>query len=378
MKIIVISTMVLALIISIALFVSNVSHVEASQSGTVYGSDVIVYSDKASVGSSFLLYTKYEFTNGSSRESNSTIVVESGEEHLNTEYNGEPPENDYTKYTVGIKCNDPGMIVEVYGAIYTTEEPSYTLWLTCNYESGYLTHTVQFTRPGLPYLKIYVSSSTQSYKYTYPVSIVSGVLTNKTLLFNGFSINRNNPNPVETFTSPPSTYILSGQDYIENITSLKLLFNNTYMTTSTDTLNLEVNLRVVIDGVLYEVFNGYETSFDMSHFVFGETGITINSSNYSFYQDFITKFEKSYITSAQMKVEALQNGYYRYTINVYMESRLWSDNYYSGAIVLVKDIFMNVMDVLSVDILPNISVLDIFGVVVFVGFAFFIFKLLGY
>lgn len=226
--------------------------------------------------------------------------------------------------------------------------------------------------------EINITVQSQSYKYTYPVSIVSGVLTNKTVLFNGFSINGNNPNPVETFTSPPSTYILSGQDYIENVTSLKLLFNDTYITTTTDTLNLEVNLRVVIDGVLYEVFNGYETSFDMSQFVFGETGITINSSNYSFYQDFIAEFEGSYITSAQMQVEALQNGNYRYTINVYMESRLWSDNYYSGAIVLVKDIFLNVMDVLSVDILPNISVLDIFGVVVFVGFAFFIFKLLGY
>lgn len=365
--------------LSVVFLVSKVSYVEASQSDIVYGGDVVVYSDEASVGLSFLLYTKYEFSNGYSLESNSTIVVESGEEKLsNTQQRPEPDSNEYTDYTVGITCNDPGMIVEVYGATFTTGDPQYTLWLTCNYQSGYSTHTLQFVRPALPSLKIYVSSQTQSYKYTYPVSIVSGVLTNKTLLFNGFSINGNNPNPVETFTSPPSTYILSGQDYIENVTSLKLLFNDTYMTTSTDTLNIEVNLRVVIDGVLYEVFNGYEASFDMSQFVFGETGITINSSNYSFYQDFITEFEGSYITNAQMQVEALQNGNYRYTINVYMESRLWSDNYYSGAIVLVKDIFMNVMDVLSVDILPNISVLDIFGVVVFVGFAFFIFKLLGY
>lgn len=376
---IVICIIIVSLMIFVALLVSNVSSVEASQIGTVYGSDVIVYSDEASVGKSFVLHTAYNFATRPSIESNSTIVIESGEETLNvTQQDIEPDSNPYTEYTVGITCNDPGMVVEVYGAIYTTGEPSYTLWLTCNSESGYLTHTVEFTRPSLPYLKIYVSSNIQSYKYTYPVSIVSGVLTNKTLLFNGFSINGNNPNPVETFMSPPSTYILSGQDYIEDVTSLKLLFNDTYITTTTDTLNLEVTLRFVIDGVLYEVFNGYKASFDMSQFVFGETGITINSSNYSFYQDFIAEFEGSYITNAQMQVEALQNGDYRYTINVYMESRLWSDNYYSGAIVLVKDIFMNVMDVLSIDILPNISVLDIFGVVVFVGFAFFIFKLLGY
>lgn len=377
MKIIVISLIIVVLVISVAFMVSNVSSVEASQSSTVYGSDVIVYSDEASVGSSFLLYTKYEFSTGSSQESNSTIVVKSGEEILNTTNNEpEPDINEYTQYTVGIQCNTPGMVVKVYGAIYTTDEPSYTLWLTCNSESGILTHTVKFTSPSLPYLKIYVSS--QTYKYTYPVSLVSGYMTNKTLLFNGFSINENNPNPVETFTSTPNTYILSGQDYVEDVKSLKLLFNTYKTTTTTDTLNLEVNLRVVIDGVSYEVLNGYDTSFDMSQFVFGETGITINSSNYSFYQDFIAEFEGSYITSAQMQVESLQNGDKRYTINVYMESRLWSDNYYSGAIVLVKDIFLNVMDVLSVDILPNISVLDIFGVVVFVGFAFFIFKLLGY
>lgn len=377
MKIIVISTILLALFISIALFVSNVSPAEALQSGTVYGSDVIVYSDEASVGTSFLLYTKYEYSDGYSEESNSTILIKSGEETLSsTQGFPEPVDNAFTEYTIGIQCNDPGMRVEVYGAIYDIEEPSYTLWLTCNSESGKLTHTVNFLRPGLPYLKIYVSS--QTYKYTYPVSLVSGYMTNKTLLFNGFSINGNNPNPVETFTSTPNTYILSGQDYVKDVTSLKLLFNTYKTTTTTDTLNLEVNLRVVIDGVLHEVFNGYEASFDMSHFVFGDTGITINSSNYSFYEDFITKFEGSYITSAQMQIETLQNGDKRYTINVYMESRLWSDNYYSGAIVLVKDIFMNVMDVLSVDILPNISVLDIFGVVVFVGFAFFIFKLLGY
>lgn len=377
MKIIVISSIVLALFISIALFVSNVTSVEASQSGTVYGSDVIVYSDEASVGTSFLLYTKYEFSGGYSYESKSTIVVESGEENLNTTQQfPEPDPNEYTEYTVGIKCNDPGMLVEIYGAIYTVDEPSYALWLTCNNASGYITHTVQFTGPALPSLKIYVSS--QTYKYTYPVTLVSGYMTNKTLLFNGFSINGKNPNPVETFTSTPNTYILSGQDYVKDVTSLKLLFNTYKTTTTTDTLNLEVNLRVVIDGVLYEVLNGYDTSFDMSQFVFGETGITINSSNYSFYQDFIAEFEGSYITSAQMQIETLQNGDKRYTINVYMESRLWSDNYYSGAIVLVKDIFLNVMDVLSVDILPNISVLDIFGVVVFVGFAFFIFKLLGY
>lgn len=368
--------MVLAFVISVSLLVSNVSTVEASQSSTVYGSDVIVYADKNSVGNSFMLYTKYEFSYGGSNESKSTIVVKSGEENLKTEIVHEPPENQYTEYTVGIQCNEPGMVVKVYGALYSTEEPSYTLWMTCNYDSGYLTHTVEFSKPALPYLKIYVSS--QTYKYTYPVTLVSGYMTNNTLLFNGFSINGNNPNPVETFTSTPNTYILSGQDYVENVKSLKLLFNTYNTTTTTDTLNLEVNLRVVIDGVLYEVLNGYETSFDMSHFVFGETGITINSSNYSFYQDFIAEFEGSYITSAQMQIETLQNGDKRYTINVYMESRLWSDNYYSGAIVLVKDIFLNIMDVLSVDILPNISVLDIFGVVVFVGFAFFIFKLLGY
>lgn len=376
---IVISLIIVVFTISVALFVCDVTSVEAFQSGIVYGRNIIVYSDEASVGSSFLLYTKYEFSAGYTKESNSTIVIKSGEETLTTtEQIPEPEGNEYTKYTIGVTCNNPDMVVKVYGAIYTTDEPSYTLWLSCNSESGYLTHTVRFVAPDLPFLKIYVYSQTQSYKYTYPVSIVSGVLTNKTLLFNGFSINGNNPNPVETITSPPSTYILSGQDYIESITSLKLLFNDTYMTTSTDVLNLLVNLRVVIDGVLYEVFNGYNVSFDMSQFVFGETGVIIHSSNYSFYHDFITEFEGSYITSAQMQVEALQNGKYRYTINVYMESRLWSDNYYSGAIVLVKDIFMNVMDVLSVDILPNISVLDIFGVVVFVGFAFFIFKLLGY
>lgn len=374
---IVISLIIVAFTISVALFVSNVSSVEASQSSTVYGSDVIVYSDEASVGSSFMLYTKYEFSTGYTEDSNSIIVIKSGEETLTTtEQIPEPEGNEYTKYTIRVKCNDPGMVVKVYGALYSPDKPSYTLWMTCNYESGYSTHTVEFTRPALPYLKIYVSSQTQSYKYTYPVSIVFGVLRNKALLFNGFSINGNNPNPVDP--SLPSRYILSGQDYFENITSLKLLFNDKYISATTDILNLEVNLKVVIDGVLYEVFNGYDTSFDMSKFVFGETGITINSSNYSFYENFIRKFEGSYITSAQMQVEALQNGNYRYTINVYMESRLWSDNYYSGAIVLVKDIFINVMDVLSVDILPNISVLDIFGVVVFVGFAFFIFKLLGY
>lgn len=374
---VIIILVVTVLTVSIALLVCNVSYVDASQDGTVYGSSVIVYSDQQSVGKSFQLYTKYEFSNGYSIDSTSTIIIESGQETLNiTQQRPAPDPNDYTEYTVGVLCLDPNMIVEVYGVLYGSSNES--LWLTSTSSSGNVTHSEQFDASSLPSLKIYVSSSSESYVYAYPVSIVSGVLTNKTLLFNGFSINGNKPNPVEVFTSPPSTYILSGQDYVENVTSLKLLFNDTYITTSTDTLNLEVTLRVVIDGVLYEVFNGYDTSFDMSQFVFGETGITINSSNYSFYEGFITKFEGSYITSAQMQVEALQNGDYRYTINVYMESRLWPDNYYSGAIVLVKDIFMNVMDVLSVDILPNISVLDIFGVVVFVGFAFFIFKLLGY